>query len=147
MPNLATQTEAAAHSFGYMHAGSHHQKVVELVNPSGTWKDLQPIGPSPLIIKIAELERVAPRWLEYSYKLRGDPMPARLIQDCACHTHKERHREPLCTRAPRGAARVPSRSVSLLSAVRMCVRERGRVCRGARDVGLRHRCSVPRHPA
>ena len=81
MPNLATLTEAAAHAFGYMHAGAHHQKVVELCNPEGSWRDLQPVGPSPLIIKLSELERVAPRWLDYSYKLRGDPMPARLIQD------------------------------------------------------------------
>ena len=61
MPNLATQTEAAAHSFGYMHAGSHHQKVVELCNPQGTWRDLQPIGPSPLIIRISDLEKVGAR--------------------------------------------------------------------------------------
>ena len=77
MPNLATPTEAAAHAFGYMHAGAHHQKVIELCDPSGSWRDLQPVGPSPLIIKMSDLERVTPRWLEYSYKLRGDPMPAR----------------------------------------------------------------------
>ena len=58
LPNLATATEGAAHAFGYMHAGSHHQKVVELCNPQGTWRDLQPIGPSPLIIKLSDLERV-----------------------------------------------------------------------------------------
>ena len=81
LPNLATATTAAAHSFGYMHAGSHHQRVVSLVNPQASWKDLQPVGPSPLIIKLSELERVAPRWLDYSFKLRADPMPARLIQD------------------------------------------------------------------
>ena len=81
LPNLATETTAAAHVFGYMHAGSHHQKVVELCNPKGSWRDLDPVGPSPTIIKLDLLEKVAPRWLEYSYKLRGDPMPARLIQD------------------------------------------------------------------
>ena len=41
LPNLASEGEAAAHAFGYMHAGSHHQKVVELVNPEGSWRDLQ----------------------------------------------------------------------------------------------------------
>jgi len=81
MPNLASDTEAAAHSFGYMHAGSHHQKVVDLVNKETSWKQLQPIGPSPLIIKMTDLEKVAPRWLEYSYALRADPMPAMIIQD------------------------------------------------------------------
>jgi len=81
LPNLASEGEAAAHAFGYMHAGSHHQKVVELVNPEGSWRDLQPVGPSPLIIKLSDLEKITPRWLDYSYKLRGDPMPARLIQD------------------------------------------------------------------
>lgn len=30
---------------------------------------------------MADLERVTPRWLEYSYKLRADKMPATLIQD------------------------------------------------------------------
>ena len=51
LPNLATPTEGAAHAFGYMHAGSHHQKVVELCDPHGSWRNLQPIGPSPLIIR------------------------------------------------------------------------------------------------
>ena len=64
-----------------MHASSHHQKVVDLVHPGGSWQNLQPVGPSPAIIKVEDLERIAPRWLEYSYKLRGDPMPARMIQD------------------------------------------------------------------
>ena len=81
MPNLATLTEAAAHAFGYMHAGAHHQKVVDLCHSGGSWRDLQPVGPSPLIIRLADLERLTPRWLEFSYKLRGDPMPATLIQD------------------------------------------------------------------
>ena len=81
MPNLATATEAAAHSFGYMHAREHHQSVIKLVNSKVSWSQLQPVGPSPLLIRIADLERVAPRWLEYSYKLRGDPHPATIIQD------------------------------------------------------------------
>ena len=83
LPNLASEGVAAAHAFGYMHAGSHHAKVIDLVNPQGdcTWRDLQPVGPSPLIIKLTDLEKLTPRWLNYSYELRADPMPARLIQD------------------------------------------------------------------
>ena len=81
MPNLATETEAAAHAFGYMHASSHHQKVVDLCVKGVSWRDLQPVGPSPLIIKLDDLERVAQRWLDYSYILRADPFPKNIIQD------------------------------------------------------------------
>ena len=47
----------------------------------GSWSKLQPVGPSPLIITLSNLKKVAERWLEYSYILRADPMPKRLIQD------------------------------------------------------------------
>jgi len=81
VPNLASETEAAAHSFGYMHASSHHDKVVKMCWKEGDSSYLQPIGPSPLIIKKSELQRVAQKWLDCSYTLRGSPEPARIIQD------------------------------------------------------------------
>jgi hypothetical protein len=64
LPNLATSTQAAAHAFGYMHASSSHQKVIDLVHPGGTLsvQKLNPVGPSPLIIKLDDLERIAPRY-------------------------------------------------------------------------------------
>ena len=81
LPNLATPTEAAAHSFGYMHASSRHNSVIRLCWPEGDYSSLQPIGPSPVIIHLPQLKKVAQRWLEYSYILRGNPEPARIIQD------------------------------------------------------------------
>lgn len=81
MPNLASDTEAAAHAFGYMHASSHHQKVVDLCWTGGSWSALQPVGPSPLVIRLTDFERLAARWLEYSYILRAHPYPKTVIQD------------------------------------------------------------------
>ena len=43
--------------------------------------EVQPVGPSPVIIHMPQLKKVAKRWLEYSYILRGNPEPARIIQD------------------------------------------------------------------
>jgi len=81
MPNLATDTEAAAHSFGYMHASPRHNSVVQMCWPEGDYSSLQPVGPSPLIIRKEKLQLVAQKWLDCSYTLRGSPEPARIIQD------------------------------------------------------------------
>jgi len=81
IPNLASATEAAAHSFGYMHASSRHNNVIHMCWPEGDSSQIQPIGPSPLIIKTADLRRVAQQWLDCSYTLRGSPEPAKIIQD------------------------------------------------------------------
>ena len=80
LPNLASPTEAAAHSFGYMHASPRHNGVVKLCWPEGDYSSLQPVGPSPVIIYLPNLMKVAQRWLDYSYILRGNPEPARIIQ-------------------------------------------------------------------
>ena len=63
LPNLASPTEAAAHSFGYMHASPRHNSVVKLCWPEGDHTSLQPIGPSPVIIYLPNLKKVAQRWL------------------------------------------------------------------------------------
>ena len=109
LPNLATHDVAAAHSFGYMHASSRHDHVVKLCWPEGDHTTLSPVGPSPVIISLANLQKVAqksldcsaratfpvhtPRnssflysqvaqkWLDCSYTLRGSPEPAKIIQD------------------------------------------------------------------
>ena len=108
LPNLATHDVAAAHSFGYMHASSRHDHVVKLCWPDGDHTTLSPVGPSPVIISLANLQKVAqtsldssaraipvhtPRnssflysqvaqkWLDCSYTLRGSPEPAKIIQD------------------------------------------------------------------
>ena len=44
MPNLATDTEAAAHSFGYMHASSHHQRVIDLCVKGVSWRQVRVAG-------------------------------------------------------------------------------------------------------
>ena len=59
LPNLATHDVAAAHSFGYMHASSRHDHVVKLCWPEGDHTTLSPVGPSPVIISLANLQKVA----------------------------------------------------------------------------------------
>jgi len=87
MPNLATDATAdspplaAAHGFGYMHASSGHNSVIQYCWPQGDFKSLQAVGPSPLIIEKELLRKVAPLWLNCSYILRGRPEPAHRIQD------------------------------------------------------------------
>ena len=64
-----------------MHASPRHNGVVKLCWPEGDYSALQPVGPSPVIIYLPSLKKVAQRWLDYSYILRGNPEPARIIQD------------------------------------------------------------------
>ena len=54
----ASPTEAAAHSFGYMHASPRHNGVVKLCWPEGDYSALQPVGPSPVIIYLPSLKKV-----------------------------------------------------------------------------------------
>jgi len=70
LPNLATDTMAAAFSFGYMHSSASVQRYIDLVAAGTSWRDVQPVGPSPLMMKKADLERVTPRWLDYSLALK-----------------------------------------------------------------------------
>lgn len=56
IPNLATETTPVAFDFGYMHSSSSLDNIIKLVWPEGSWKDIQPIGPSPIIIHKKQLE-------------------------------------------------------------------------------------------
>ena len=73
LPNLAPPGKAAAFQFGYMHAGPSHQRVIDKHSPGTSWRKVQPVGPSPLIIEKASLGRLAPLWLNLSLSLKLDP--------------------------------------------------------------------------
>ena len=72
LPNLATAERAAAFGFGYMHAGMQHQGLLDRFAPGVRFSQVQPVGPSPLIIHSDALKRVAPKWLNMSLRLKLD---------------------------------------------------------------------------
>ena len=76
LPNLATHDVAAAHSFGYMHASSRHDHVVKLCWPDGDHTTLSPVGPSPVIISLANLQKVAQQSLDSSAPRNSRSHPA-----------------------------------------------------------------------
>ena len=73
LPNLATHTTPSAYSFGYMHASASVQGIVDKFSPGTSWRDVQPIGPSPVIISKAQLVTLTPTWLQLSLALKRDP--------------------------------------------------------------------------
>ena len=81
IPNLATADTAAAFPFGYMHARERHNPVIRLCWPGGSYEHVQPVGPSPLIVRTPLLKKVAARWLNCSATLRNHPLPRTIIQD------------------------------------------------------------------
>ena len=48
--------------------------------PEGDSEKLQPVGPSPLLIHIEQLEKLAPRWMEFSLGLRSNSDAERVMQ-------------------------------------------------------------------
>ena len=72
LPNLATEEKAAAFSFGYMHCGPGHQSIIDKFVPGTSYRDVQPVGPSPLIIHRPALARLASKWLNVSLALKLD---------------------------------------------------------------------------
>ena len=73
LPNLAVKYgKPCAFSFGYMYASSGVQTYVDLVAPGTSWRKLQPVGPSPVLLSKTDLIAITPRWLEYSLKLKLD---------------------------------------------------------------------------
>jgi hypothetical protein len=79
LPNLASDTEAAAYAFHYMKASAaeekYYRKHAHLHPAMSTlpYTAIQPVGPSPLIIRKDELARVTPLWLNLSLALKLDP--------------------------------------------------------------------------
>jgi hypothetical protein len=74
LPNLATPTTPVAFQFGYMHASASVQRYIDLVSPGTSWRSVQPVGPSPIIVSKRQLLELTPRWLNYSLRLKLDPM-------------------------------------------------------------------------
>ena len=80
IPNRATETKPAAYSFGYMHAHSGQTSIIQKYCPSCTAADLDPVGPSPLLIHLDQLRKITPRWLEFSFGLRSSGEAERVMQ-------------------------------------------------------------------
>ena len=74
MPNLATEDKAAAFGFGYMHASYGHQSLLDQFAPGLKYSELQPVGPSPLVIRKDDLRKIAEPWLNMSLRLKLDPV-------------------------------------------------------------------------
>ena len=73
LPNLAHDDgRAAAFSFGYMHASYGHQSLIDRFAPGVKYSDVQPVGPSPLMISKSKLALLAPEWLNMSLRLKVD---------------------------------------------------------------------------
>jgi len=80
IPNLATPEKPAAFVFGYMFPQPSQQWVVEKYWPGGSYKSVQPVGPSPLLIHLDQLRRVYQKWLDFSLGLRSNSEAERVIQ-------------------------------------------------------------------
>ncbi|KAL1519432.1 hypothetical protein AB1Y20_022955 [Prymnesium parvum] len=80
IPNLATPRTPAGWVFGYMHGHAGQDSVVKKYWPEGSGADLDPVGPSPLLIHLDQLRLVAPRWMEFSLGLRSDKSAERVMQ-------------------------------------------------------------------
>ena len=56
-----------------MHASASVQGIIDKFSPGTSWRDVQPIGPSPVIISKAQLVTLTPTWLQLSLALKRDP--------------------------------------------------------------------------
>lgn len=70
--NLATATTPVAFGFGYMYCSAAHQALIDRFSPGTSWRDVQPVGPSPLLVSKRMLADVAPLWYNLSLKLKRD---------------------------------------------------------------------------
>ena len=80
IPNLATPTTPAGFIFGYMYANPSQDYVIKKYWPSGSSADLDPVGPSPVLIHRDQLARIYPRWLDFSLDLRSNGDAEKVIQ-------------------------------------------------------------------
>jgi len=78
--NLATLSSPAAYVFGYMHASHRTDWVVKKYWPEGSFKQVQPIGPSPAIITKAQLALFVDDWMDISVDLRSNADAEKCIQ-------------------------------------------------------------------
>ena len=76
MPNLATETEAVGYPFHYM-LPTKNPKTVAIVRrfagSDAAAAAVQQVGPSPVLVLVESLKRVAPDWLKISFDLKRDP--------------------------------------------------------------------------
>ena len=72
LPNLATESKPVAWDFGYMHANPRQNGIIQKYCSTCESKDLDPVGPSPLLIHIAQLEKLTQDWLDFSLGLRSN---------------------------------------------------------------------------
>jgi len=82
LPNKATRGSPMAYRFQYMGPNPAHARVIETVWPAGGkqgYTQVQPIGPSPVVIHKADLELVAEPWNTMSVKLKTNAEADRLL--------------------------------------------------------------------
>ena len=70
LPNLATPTVPVAFNFGYMVAWGQASIVDKFVPGLGGKTD--PVGPSPVLIHVAQLKRVVTPWHDFTLKIMAD---------------------------------------------------------------------------
>jgi len=80
IPNLATPSTPAAFVFGYMHGHASQDAIVRRYWPEGSGAQLDPVGPSPLLIHLDQLRALTPRWLNFSFGLRSNSDAERVMQ-------------------------------------------------------------------
>jgi len=73
LPNLAHGDEPAAFPFFYIKP-TDNEKILRKFFPEekGPVSNIDPIGNSPVIIKKAQLEKIAPTWMNVSLKMKED---------------------------------------------------------------------------
>ena len=79
-PNLATPERPVAWDFGYMHAHAAQNQIIQKYWPEGDASKIDPVGPSPLLIHIDQLEKLTQRWLDFSLGLRSNSDAERVMQ-------------------------------------------------------------------
>uniref|UniRef100_A0A0D3IL81 Hydroxyproline O-arabinosyltransferase-like domain-containing protein n=1 Tax=Emiliania huxleyi (strain CCMP1516) TaxID=280463 RepID=A0A0D3IL81_EMIH1 len=72
LPNRATPALNVAFFFPYMSSAPERQAAVVRRYYQGDHRDVQPVGPSPAIMHVDTLKRLAPLWLELSVRLKRD---------------------------------------------------------------------------
>mmetsp|Transcript_45882 Transcript_45882/g.153100 ORF Transcript_45882/g.153100 Transcript_45882/m.153100 type:complete len:227 (+) Transcript_45882:1003-1683(+) len=72
LPNRATPALNVAFFFPYMSAAPERQAAVVRRYYQGDHRDVQPVGPSPAIMHVDTLKRLAPLWLDLSVRLKRD---------------------------------------------------------------------------
>ena len=90
LPNLASEASAYGYAFHYMHTHAGVARVLaahvdDFPAVRGLqYSQVQTIGPSPVIIKKASLEKITPLWLDLSLALKKNPVADKMF---GCDLH------------------------------------------------------------